>query len=438
MSVDLTVLICSVHTRYRTFGLAIQDQIWGQYNALSLPDRKRVEIIMLTDAKSMMLGHKRNVMVDIAQGKYVVFVDDDDRLEPDYLASLLEATATDADVLTFLVSVIWNGKPPKICHYSLDYAKDASDGEIYQRLPNHICAVKRELASKVSFPNIIYGEDSGYSKLLRPLLKTEHHIPRVLYHYDYDSETTETQTHHRAALRMRKQPPVADVVIVSHASTPELVQMTQNTIDTCVAGANSLPLHVIVMEQQPGVRYRHAQTVFAGGQEFNYNALLNRGAQMSLAPWIVAANNDLNFYDGWLHQLLAADHPVVSPKNPSDGRQRHITENTTGYTNAEHLSGWCFMISRELWGQIGGFDECVNFWCSDDVVIEQLKAIDVAPMMVPGALVDHHVSATLRDHPEREELTWGQVEIFNSKYGQDKFMQDARYRRWLSAKMEKL
>lgn len=435
--IDLSILICSVHTRYQTFGPKIAEQVWTQYAALPKDYQDRIEILMLTDNKKMMLGQKRNVMVDMAQGKYVQFIDDDDRIEPDMFRSVLDAIEIDpADVITFLVSVILNGGEPKICEYSLHFKEDRNTEQGYERIPNHICAVRRELATRVSFPNRAYGEDNGYSKLLRPLLASEHHIHRVLYHYDWSEETTEAQEHRRAALRMRKVTPLVDVVMMSRARTTHLKEMTQRAIDTCIAGANSLPIGVTVMEQQPDCRYEHARTVYAG-QEFNYNHFANMGAGLGFAGWILVANNDLVFHDGWLHALLAADHPIVSPKSPRDLRQAHITENTMGYDNAVHLSGWCYLISRQLWYDIGGFDDDVAFWCSDDVVIEQVRAQGIAPMMVPGSIVDHLTSSTLRLSDECDELTWRNVEIFNRKYGRDKFMDDPRYLDYLDRIAEK-
>lgn len=437
--VALSLLVCSTHTRYRTFGLAIQDQLWGQWDELDEDQRGRVEIMILTDNKMIMLGQKRNVMVDAAQGDYVMFVDDDDRVEPDLIVSLLDAIDTHpgVDVVAFEASVTINGGDPRICRYSKDYRRDVNTPTEYHRLPNHICCVRRELARQVSFPSKIRNEDSGYSALLRPLIKTEHQIGRVLYHYDYSDETTETQVERPSAIRSRPVPPVVDVVILSDGATPSLRKLTQQTIDSCLAGANSLPVNVIVAEGQAKARYLRATVVPQPGGGFNYNRTANAAAAHGSAPWILVANNDLRFEDGWLHALLAADYPIVSPHNPGDPRQAGLAGNETGTENGRHLSGWCYMIRRDLHRLIAGFDERVSFWCSDDAVLEQVVAAGYPPMIVPDARVRHLTSRTLaRAGRAREELTWGQVRIFNRLYGRDKFSGDARFARWCAAHPE--
>jgi len=430
--IDLSVLICSTHTRHDNFGRAIQQQVWDQYNALPSQYRDRIEIIMLTDNKKMMLGHKRNVMVDMAQGRYVQFVDDDDRIETNMFRTILDAIALNpVDVITFGVTVRINGDDPKLCRYSIEYTEDHNTDEGYERLPNHICVVRRVLARKASFPNLVYGEDSAYAKLLLPHLKTEYKIPEVLYYYDYDSGTTETQQHLSAPVRRRDGAPIVDVVMLSNATSHRLYRMTQQAIDSCIAGANSLPVNIIVLEQQE-CEYRNATTIHAPG-EFHYNRFANRGIRYGSAPWVMVANNDLTFQDGWLHHLLNAGHPVVSPKCPKDVRQQHILKNTTGHNNAEHFSGWCFMMTRELWEKIGGLDPDFGFWCADDATIEQVVAQGIEPMLVAQSFVQHRGSVTLKElrkPQDMSDLTWAMVDKFNRKYQRDKFADDPRFAEW--------
>ncbi len=191
MSVRLSILVCSTHNRYDNFLQKILNQLFSQWK--ELPDQDEVEILALVDNKKMILGDKRSKMTEIAQGEYVAFVDCDDRVVTDYIKELLEGIKSGCDVIVFKASVSLDGAIPKLCHYSKDYEGDHNTPSSYFRLPNHLMCVKRELAVQIKFPSVSFGEDADYSKRLKPLLKTQHSINKVLYYYDFNSTTTETQ-----------------------------------------------------------------------------------------------------------------------------------------------------------------------------------------------------------------------------------------------------
>jgi GT2 family glycosyltransferase len=178
---------------------------------------------------------------------------------------------------------------------------------------------------------------------------------------------------------------------------------------------------VIVLEQNPEVpNYIGGKTVFTV-EPFNYNYLANRGVEIAETDWIVISNNDVVFMDGWLEELLKPQYPIVSPKCPNDERQSAILVNTTGYETGVHLSGWCFMIHRDLWKKIGGFDEDFKFWCADNSLMEQLIKVEVPPMIVPAAIVEHLESKTLITVDNQHDLTHEQVRKYNKKYGRELF-----------------
>lgn len=422
----ISILIPTVHNRRNTFLPRILDQVYSQYDKLTLEQQKEVEILVFMDNKTIMLGDKRNLMVEQAQGEYVVFVDDDDRVSSDYIKYILEATKENSDVIVFPVQVSINGEAPKLCYYSKDYSKDYNDNDNYYRLPNHICAVKRNIVETVLFPSIAYGEDSGYSKKLKSLLKTETKIDKILYSYDFNTETTETQMFLKNNRQYKKPkvhiPSILDLVILSNAKDSNFKKMTDNAIKTALDTSKEYKINIIVMEQQDGINYENATTIHYDG-EFNYNAVANLGISDGTSPYVMVANNDLIFKDNWLFNLLKTNYPVVSPKCPNDGRQKEIKINTTGYEVAKNFSGWCFMVKRNVWEEIGGLDEDFPFWCADNATVKQLKAQGYIPMLVVDALVEHLGSQTLKtlDVKIKKEFTNDQIEKYNKKYDDNIF-----------------
>ena len=206
----------------------------------------------------------------------------------------------------------------------------------------------------------------------------------------------------------------ATVIIISSAKSRQLYNMTQEAVLFAKAD-------VIVLEQNPEVdNYIGCQTVYIV-EPFNYNAFANIGVEMCDTEWIVISNNDVVFFDGWLEELLKPQYPIVSPKCLNDERQSEITVNTTGYETGVHLSGWCFMIHRDLWKKIGGFDEDFKFWCADNSLMEQLIKVEVPPMIVPKAIVRHLYSKTLITVDDQHDLTHEQVRKYNKKYGRELF-----------------
>lgn len=432
--IKLSILIPSVHTRRNSFLPKIQDEIYKQIDNLSEFEKTQVEVIVLSDNKTIMLGDKRNLMVEMAQGEYIQFVDDDDRISSDFIKTLLDATKNNCDVISFLADVSINGDNPKICDYSIKHKRDYNTRDRYYRIPNHISCVKREVSLLSSFPSLKYAEDQAYAKLLLPHLKTEHKIDRVLYYYDYSDDVTETQYQNMPdnIRKRRQQKPIVDIVFLSKASSNSLKKMTQNAINTAISGANQLPVNVIVVEQEPNIQYDNAKTIYHNAP-FHFNAFNNLGASQGESEWIMFANSDTVFHNGWLHNLLIEDNEVLSPKCPNDVRQKEITSPTKGNTCGKHFSGWCFMMTRKSWEKIGRLPEVVSYWFSDNATIKELNKIGITPMIVPNSLVTHLGSVTGNTVPSEEiqEMTWGQAKIYNDYYKDNLFHDNINYKKYL-------
>ena len=126
-------------------------------------------------------------------GEYFSFVDDDDMVEPDYVAVILEAMASHADYISFDHAYYENGVCyPKPVRTGLDmpgWGSPQLDTELpyLPRDVTQVNPVRTVIAQQGDFTMKSEGmEDWSWVKMVRPLLKTQARIDRVLYHYFHD------------------------------------------------------------------------------------------------------------------------------------------------------------------------------------------------------------------------------------------------------------
>ena len=181
----LSILVCSLEDR--------KDYLLKLYKILTPQLNNEVELIIETDRKEKTIGAKRNILLDKAKGDYIVFVDDDDRVSPDYVSKILEAIdKSQPDVIGIHLIMTTDKVIEEKTFHSIKYKSwwDEPDPEKpwlkrYYRNPNHLNPVKREYAIQVRFPEISMGEDKVYSTNLFKYLKTEEYIPEPIYYYDF-------------------------------------------------------------------------------------------------------------------------------------------------------------------------------------------------------------------------------------------------------------
>lgn len=147
-------------------------------------ERRDVELLVLRDNRSMTIGDKRNRLRVAARGQYLAFIDDDDMVSDDYVATILANVTAGSDVINFSVRVEGHG-PPKLCRYGLTLQHANLESE-YHRKPNHLMVWKREIATSVNFIDASFGEDTIWAEEMARRAKSEQTIARVLYTYRFD------------------------------------------------------------------------------------------------------------------------------------------------------------------------------------------------------------------------------------------------------------
>src|SRR5512135_2544699 len=82
--VKLSVCICSLHERHATLNVLLNN-LRGQARS------DEIEILVASDAGQSPTGAKRSRLVQTAIGEFIVHVDDDDDVHPEYVPKILAA-----------------------------------------------------------------------------------------------------------------------------------------------------------------------------------------------------------------------------------------------------------------------------------------------------------------------------------------------------------
>jgi len=152
------------------------------------------EVIVITDRKAHSTGEKRNMLLDLASGEYVCFIDDDDFVDENYIELILNAIKKGSDTIGISGIITTNGDNKVDWELSKNFQNRTvkRGGKIfYERKTNHLSPVKRELAMKAKFPDKSNAEDKAYSDALNQFLKTETKIEKPIYHYRYSTKNKE-------------------------------------------------------------------------------------------------------------------------------------------------------------------------------------------------------------------------------------------------------
>jgi glycosyltransferase involved in cell wall biosynthesis len=146
----------------------------------------QVQLLWDDDAK-LTTGEKRNNLLNQASGDFIVFVDDDDDVDNNYVDEILKVIIENPNIDCIGINglITFDGNRSKPWSISIQHGHWYETDEMYLRTPNHISPVRRSIALQAKFPDISYGEDMEYSKRILPMCKIEVCIDKPLYHYKY-------------------------------------------------------------------------------------------------------------------------------------------------------------------------------------------------------------------------------------------------------------
>jgi hypothetical protein len=209
-----------------------------------------------------------------------------------------------------------------------------------------------------------------------------------------------------------------DVVIPTRTDSEHSRVITQASINSLFdSKPPQVDFNVVVCEQvKDAPLFDHVKTTLHYDFTFNFNKVLNLGASHCSNKYIMFANNDLLYTWNFIGPLFVAAQGGYKSLSPTDPRNDKPTSETyvEGYGIGKELKGWCIFVDREMYEGLGGFDDRVNFWYSDDLYAEQLKKAGIVHARVTNSFVIHFEMTTIRKQTRavKNEYMRQQKEIF--------------------------
>jgi glycosyltransferase involved in cell wall biosynthesis len=179
----LSVLIPTIEKRKKQF-----EQLRNYVLKISEP--YNVEVLSLCDNQEMSTGEKKNKLIQMSSGDYVVTIDDDDSVCADYFDIIMPILNQNPDCIGYEVSLRGLDSMKKAC-ISTKYPEWANniDGYDLVRYSHEKVPIKREHAISAGFSWMRYYDDYCFSMNLKRdgKLKNEIFIPKEMYIYQYEA-----------------------------------------------------------------------------------------------------------------------------------------------------------------------------------------------------------------------------------------------------------
>lgn len=166
------------------------------------------EVVTNVDSGEKSSGKKRNELTAESRGKYVAFIDDDDKVSDTYVNSICDALVKEeTDLVTFCMRVTIRHRIDKFKRSRVSNEKwklgiwndDRRRGKM---AANHLCVWRKDIAVKSAWcERLGYGDDQLWYGPLHALSAVKSHsfIDECLYLYDCNLMTSVNQTSARIA-----------------------------------------------------------------------------------------------------------------------------------------------------------------------------------------------------------------------------------------------
>lgn len=181
----LTIMIPTTVDRREQF-TKLANELQSQRQGIS----ELVEIIWREDSKEISVGKKRQLLLEDANGEWVVGFDSDDWPAQTYVQDIVEALSSNPSIdhVGFIEDCDIDGVKSRsifsIKHKSWDEQEEGYD---QVRCANPKSVIRKSKALQVGYQDLRWGEDRIFAESVTPLLESEVFIEKPLYYYRHIS-----------------------------------------------------------------------------------------------------------------------------------------------------------------------------------------------------------------------------------------------------------
>lgn len=189
--IQLSILIPTVPERAEKLK-ALNTELYDQATRTIAVHEMLGQVEVLKDDRLLFMnggpsiGAKRDALVKRASGKYLVFLDDDEEVSPNYIETLLRLCLQDQDICTFRAMAklqnFWALIDMRLMYKVND---QISPDYTVRRPPWHICPVRSVYAKSFEFKDINNAEDFEWMERVLSCCTSEAHTDQILFCYHH-------------------------------------------------------------------------------------------------------------------------------------------------------------------------------------------------------------------------------------------------------------
>jgi len=161
-----------------------------------------VEVLGIYDEKLLTIGAKNQLILKLARGKFLSYMDSDDLPASGYVSDILSGikSGEDVDCVTFKVCVTNNYQYERTLSMNMDNVNSYTDGPIQNEYVTQHCAMRVDRILDFPWPDTNQGQDIVWGEALkhqhRPF-KKQFNIPKSLYWWNFiQKKTYANRLHH--------------------------------------------------------------------------------------------------------------------------------------------------------------------------------------------------------------------------------------------------